>query len=66
MNFDPMFRAVPVQSTSKPGPYTGADWASSMLRTGCQDHLQYPSRRGNERVFHRGHATTLNTPASKA
>lgn len=59
MNFEPLPRAVPVQSTNKNGPYTGADWASSMLRPGCQDHLLHPSRSGDARVFHRGHATTL-------
>ena len=59
MNFDPLPRAVPVHSTNKRDPYTGADWTSSMSRPGCQDHLLHPSRRNDARVFHRGHATTL-------
>ena len=64
MNFDPLPRAVPVQTSKKSGPYAGADWSSSMSRPGCQDHLQYPSRRGDVRVFHRGHAATLQPMSS--
>ena len=64
MNLDPMPRAVPVQATNPSGFYTGANWAYSMSRPGCQDHLLHPSRRGDARLFHRGHATTLQPMSS--
>jgi len=35
------------------GDYAGTDWSRSTMRPGCQDHLQHPSRRGDERVEHR-------------
>lgn len=47
------------------GTWLGTDWSRAMLRTGCQDHLQYPSRRGDARVFHRGHVITALPSLSK-
>ena len=66
MNFDPMPCAVPVQATNKNGTYTDADWASSMSRPGCQDHLLHPSRRCDARGFHRGNPDIPLHPASIA
>jgi hypothetical protein len=31
-------------------PFKGVDWSHSLQRPGCQDHLKYPSRRGDELV----------------
>ena len=38
----------------KTQPFKGIDWSHSVQRPGCQDHLQYPSRRGDEYVPHAG------------
>lgn len=35
-----------------PGLWTGTDWSQAMIRPGCRDHLQHPSRRGDRRVMH--------------
>lgn len=64
MNFQPLARAKPVLVTNSRPTYTGPNWSHSMLRPGCQDHLQYPSRRSEARVFHRGHVTTLHPMSS--
>lgn len=34
------------------GTWAGPDWSHATQRPGCQDHLQYPSRRGDQRVMH--------------
>ena len=34
--------------------FKGTDWSMSIHRPGCQDHLLCPSRRGDERVMHKG------------
>ena len=66
MKIQPEPIALPMLGPPPRDPYLGADWTSSMLRPGCQQHLQCPSRRGNARVFHRGHAITTLPIASKA
>ncbi|MDD2728302.1 hypothetical protein [Malikia sp.] len=67
MKIQPEPIALPMLGAPPHEPYLGADWTSSTLRTGCQDHLLHPSRRGDEFVFHRGHAITTTLPlASKA
>lgn len=35
-------------------PFKGIDWSMSIHRPGCQDHLKYPSRRGDKLVPHTG------------
>jgi hypothetical protein len=65
MNFQPMPRAVPTQAQHPRASYSGPDWASSMLRPGCQQHLECPSRRGDARVFHRGHTVNFQSASSK-
>lgn len=34
--------------------FKGIDWNISIHRLGCQDHLKYPSRRGDKLVPHTG------------
>ena len=34
--------------------YTGEDWSASCSRSGCLDHMQYGSRRGDEVVPYQG------------
>lgn len=46
-----------------PKPFTGVDWTTSLLRPGCQDHLQHPSRRGNDLVPHHNGALKHMTSA---
>ena len=36
----------------KEPPFQGIDWSMSIHRPGCQDHLKYPSRRGDKLVPH--------------
>ena len=38
----------------KAPPFKGVDWSHSTQRPGCMDHLQHPSRRGDELVPHMG------------
>ena len=38
----------------KEPPFRGIDWSMSIHRPGCQDHLKYPSRRGDKLVPHTG------------
>lgn len=47
---------VQVQRTPahRGGQWAGTDWTGTTSRTGCQDHLAVPSRRGDMRIPHRG------------
>jgi hypothetical protein len=66
MKIQPMSRALPTQIEHPRATYFGPDWTSSLLRPGCQQHLQCPSRRGDALVFHRGHDVTPFPSDSKA
>lgn len=55
---------MPAPVTIQPAPksgksavyeaFRGIDWSMSIHRPGCQDHLKYPSRRGDNLVQHAG------------
>lgn len=40
------------RNKTKEPPFRGVDWSMSIHRPGCQDHLKYPSRRGDQLVPH--------------
>lgn len=44
---------IPTSPHLKSAEFLGIDWSTSISRPGCQDHLKYPSRRGDRRVLHR-------------
>ena len=44
---------IPTSPHLKSAEFLGVDWSTSIARPGCQDHLKYPSRRGDKRVPHR-------------
>lgn len=44
---------IPTSPHLKSAEFLGVDWSTSISRPGCQDHLKYPSRRGDKRVMHR-------------
>ena len=44
---------IPTSPHLKSAEFLGVDWSTSIARPGCQDHLKYPSRRGDRCVPHR-------------
>ena len=43
---------IPTSPHLKSAEFLGVDWSTSIARPGCQDHLKYPSRRGDRCVPH--------------
>jgi hypothetical protein len=56
--------AVPPRTYQSRQPFNGVDWSASTMRPGCQDHLQYPSRRSDG--LHPYRAPILNASSSMA
>lgn len=71
----PMIWDIPRQVSTGPkadmrhrqmdGVFRGVDWSVSTSRPGCMDHLQHPSRRGDELVMHQQRMIHMASPVSQ-
>ena len=56
--------ATPPRTYQNKQPFKGVDWSTSIMRPGCQDHLQHPSRRSDG--LHPYREPILNASSSMA